>query len=432
MSNEMNTWVQTEIEMPNGYWDFRTVSVGKKVFKICGSIPPHINLYDTVMAYDFEAGEWEEKTKMLFATSSMCAAYGDGKIHVIGGTSGDNQNKHTIYDVETDTWESKPSPFSVGVCYTKGSAVYYDGLLYVAGGQPYPYGGYSGSPLNLLYVYDPVSDTWTKKADMLEGSWGTSKLIPYNGFIYHFGNCCQRYRIATDTWERIEQMPESINDSAITVLGSDVYIIGSDSGNADYAYKYSLADGTWEELPKLPQGFRHCQAETIDGTIYIFTYNVNGKVYSYSPEPDNKLRVLLEKGETAQLSMHFDLPVNLEYVWSSTNENVATVDANGLVTAMEVGVSDIYAESTDGSYRDFIPVEVIEGDKKLALHILEGKSERLKMGPDPLAVTWSSEDTDVAVVSSEGRVTGVAKGACYVTGVLNGVVESIFVRVATA
>ena len=433
MPNEVNTWVQTEIEMPYNAAHMNTVSAEKKVYVMGGAPERTLGVTDEVNAYDFVTGEWERKANMPVATNGMSLTHGNGKIHLIGGAYSNNQNRHMIYDIESDTWEDKGTPFSVGANYQYSASIYHEGLVYVAGGSPYNWGGhFDGSPLNVLYAYDPETDTWTQKANMLEASWGSQKLVPYNGCLYHFGMTSQKYDIATDTWSAITPMPELIYYSAITTVGTDVYIMGSDTGSYNYAYKYSLPDDTWEKLPDLPQAFRYCQAETIDDTIYIFTYNVNDRVYSYSPAPGDKLHVLMEKGTTAQLSMHFNLPVNLEYIWSSSDNGIATVDANGVVTAVDVGRCKIYAESTDGSYKDYIPVKVIDGQKKLALHIIEGETEMLWMDDDPSVVSWASENSNIAIVSSEGQVTAVKKGTCYVTGTIGELTQSIFVRVAAA
>lgn len=59
----------------------------------------------------------------------------------------------------------------------------------------------------------------------------------------------------------------------------------------------------------------------------------------------------LEVGETGTLSATV-LPSNADdksYSWSSSNEAVATVDANGKVTAVAVGVAVITATTTDGA-----------------------------------------------------------------------------------
>ncbi|WP_312353716.1 Ig-like domain-containing protein, partial [Aminipila sp.] len=74
-----------------------------------------------------------------------------------------------------------------------------------------------------------------------------------------------------------------------------------------------------------------------------------------------KISVLLNKNEEIQLSTYYELVKNANFTWSSANEAVATVDSNGKVTAIGVGDADIYAESADGTFKEYIPVKVVEG-----------------------------------------------------------------------
>ena len=50
---------------------------------------------------------------------------------------------------------------------------------------------------------------------------------------------------------------------------------------------------------------------------------------------------------------------NKEVIWSSTNENVVTVDENGLVSAVGAGDAIIVVKTVDGGYQDFCTISVI-------------------------------------------------------------------------
>jgi uncharacterized protein YjdB len=71
-------------------------------------------------------------------------------------------------------------------------------------------------------------------------------------------------------------------------------------------------------------------------------------VSSISVEPDN---VSVEIGSTAALTATVapDDATDPSITWSSSDESVATVDANGLVTAVAVGTATITATAADGS-----------------------------------------------------------------------------------
>lgn len=66
----------------------------------------------------------------------------------------------------------------------------------------------------------------------------------------------------------------------------------------------------------------------------------------------DKKKATLEKGETLQLTAKIHAPEGVTVAsteWSSTNPNVATVDANGLVTAVEAGETYIVVTVTDSN-----------------------------------------------------------------------------------
>ena len=115
-----------------------------------------------------------------------------------------------------------------------------------------------------------------------------------------------------------------------------------------------------------------------------------------------------------------------QVTWSSSDENVATVDANGVVTGLKKGVVRITAAAMDGSkIRANINVQVTRSAEEITLDNAEltvdvGRSAVLKATVLPKEtnnkkVVWSSSDTGVATVNAAGRVTGVALGDCEIT-----------------
>jgi len=71
----------------------------------------------------------------------------------------------------------------------------------------------------------------------------------------------------------------------------------------------------------------------------------------------NESSVALLEGETTQLSLINRLPVQ-EVSWSSSDESIATVDADGLVTAVAKGNAVITAASADGKHSKNCSIEV--------------------------------------------------------------------------
>ncbi len=111
--------------------------------------------------------------------------------------------------------------------------------------------------------------------------------------------------------------------------------------------------------------------------------------------------------------------------WTSSNKNVATVDAWGNVTAVGPGKATITASTADGSNLSIsCAVDVTQPVKGVSLPASQVCSVNgtLRLIPvfDPVnasnqQVTWTSEDPTVATVSDTGLVTGKKVGNVFVT-----------------
>ena len=111
-------------------------------------------------------------------------------------------------------------------------------------------------------------------------------------------------------------------------------------------------------------------------------------------------------------------------VWSSSDMNIATVAA-GVVTALEVGKTTIYAKNASGTIADScivtvkaIAVKSVTLDKaELSLNISESATLVATVNPDNAAnkaVTWATDNEAVATVV-DGVVTAIAEGTATIT-----------------
>lgn len=111
-------------------------------------------------------------------------------------------------------------------------------------------------------------------------------------------------------------------------------------------------------------------------------------------------------------------------VWSSSNPQVATVEANGLVSALTLGETTITAKCGNVSSSckvTVIPVEVtsVVMDKGL-LEINVGESNSLNASVTPdnatdKTIVWYSDMPHIASVDQNGKVTGVGPGTATIT-----------------
>ena len=137
----------------------------------------------------------------------------------------------------------------------------------------------------------------------------------------------------------------------------------------------------------------------------------------------------IKEGETVQLSATVTPADASQAVeWASLDTSVATVDENGLVKGVAQGRTKIFARSkADSSKEGSCEVTVIQDPtlKGIALTVSElnlevGKAQTLTVIYTPSYasnknVTWTSGNTSIATVSSEGKVTALAEGSTTVT-----------------
>ncbi len=149
----------------------------------------------------------------------------------------------------------------------------------------------------------------------------------------------------------------------------------------------------------------------------------------------------LNRGQQAQLGASV-IPANTTEVpyitWSSDNTAVATVDGNGVVTAVGPGTAIITANhdlvgATCAVYV-FAPMSGISFTQS-SIDVIERFSVPLSWvydpedTTDPRDVSFSSDHPEIATVDVNGVVTGVAEGECTITGVCNGFTAVAAVRV---
>ena len=118
--------------------------------------------------------------------------------------------------------------------------------------------------------------------------------------------------------------------------------------------------------------------------------------------------------------------------WSTSDEAVATVDAEGKVTAVAPGTATITVTTTDGEKTakcevtvsaKVIPVESVALDKE-TLELVEGDEASIAATVAPEEATdktvkWTSSDETVATVDAEGKVTAVKAGTATITATTN-------------
>ena len=222
---------------------------------------------------------WEAKKSMSVARWDLGTATVNGKIYAIGGSDlSKSLNLVEEYDPLTDTWTTKApmktprSAFATAV---------YDGKIYVIGGYA---GADSHHPnnsyLNSVEMYDPVQDSWTKKANYPIAISGV-KLATVNNKIYAIGNGVREYDKNTDTWSIKKSMQIARSWSGIAVLNNEIFIIGGETTTSasNVVEKYDCSTDIWTKEPNLSIARMCLDAVELNGKIYAIgglTTNMGG------------------------------------------------------------------------------------------------------------------------------------------------------------
>lgn len=148
--------------------------------------------------------------------------------------------------------------------------------------------------------------------------------------------------------------------------------------------------------------------------------------------------IVLGKGETQQLNIEYgtddkaeqekiaEAASKLNLTWSSSDEEVATVDETGLVTAVGAGEADITVSVADANISSTTHIKVVilptgvEAPETLSLELNGEATKALgaKMTPEDatdVKLAYLSSDESVATVDESGNVTAVGVGECTIT-----------------
>ncbi|NJM15136.1 MAG: hypothetical protein HC896_06965 [Bacteroidales bacterium] len=112
------------------------------------------------------------------------------------------------------------------------------------------------------------------------------------------------------------------------------------------------------------------------------------------------------------------------FTWSSDNQAVATIDANGNVTVLSIGTANIIAGTTEGSFKDtcvlsVVPINVTSVTVSAnSIQMFSGVDSTITATVMPANATnknvaWSSDNESVATVTN-GIVTAVASGTANI------------------
>lgn len=202
---------------------------------------------------------------------------------------------------------------------------------------------------------------------------------------------------------------DDIGDSAMNVVEIKDKIPDS---SADEETGYIIQNGQsihYNETPgiiEVPD--EPIEVDPDDGVIHVSSITMS----------TTTLNMYLGESTTVTATVSPSNAANKQIAWTTSNREVATVSANGKITAVGVGAADIYATAYDNGVRGVVHVivkEIPSTDIKLnytSLTLREGEEVQLEAEVIPSDTTnkeivFSSEDPTIATVSSDGKVVAM-------------------------
>lgn len=179
-----------------------------------------------------------------------------------------------------------------------------------------------------------------------------------------------------------------------------------------------------------------------------FTNTASGFLFTIGSFKDDSMNpkkeaVIEEHNRSLPLAESTTLNVNIlsdnvsadDITFVSSDDMIASVDENGLVTANSVGTAYIYAESkTSDEVYDYCIINVYDSNVQVPVSSIKLNTDFVTLQPGDetkmtatvlpensidKSVVWSSSDVNVAYVSQDGTVTAIAAGECAITCMSN-------------
>jgi RNA polymerase sigma factor (sigma-70 family) len=308
--DEGGKWTK-KADMLDEKWAFSASVANGKIYAFGGTKNAGQVGFDAIDEYDPSKNTWIEKNKLPKQNAWLSTSEVNGMIYAIGGQWDDNFSSVYEYNPLTNTLAKKADmPTARAMFGTE-----------VANGKIYAMGGWIGwNKGNMgctaaVEEYDPISDKWTKKADMPDFRlYFTATTV--NGRIYVIGGewgvpvaTVEEYDPINDSWKRKQDMPTAKQIHSAVVLNNKIYVLGGMTGNEGDAIStveiYDPDSDKWEKAPDMSTARCVFSASVANGKIYamggatgmrnsIITGDI-ASVEEYTPEgwsvvsPQNKI-----------------------------------------------------------------------------------------------------------------------------------------------
>jgi N-acetylneuraminic acid mutarotase len=284
----------------------------------------------TILYSTLGGGQWVAMPPLPTPRNGLAAVNLNGKIYAIGGSDlGNNPSKIVeVYDPGTNAWSTAAS-MPTARRFLAAAAV--NGKIYAIGGGVA--GAGDDTPLNIVEVYDPATNTWSAGPAMATARESLAA-ASVNGRLYAIGgsipgflgtvyNIVEVFDPATNTWSAGPGMATGRENLTATTLNGKIYAIG---GTAEFSGPFSTAEvydpvtNAWSAGPGLSALRCYMAAAIGNGKLYL----IGGSHVSSVSQPTSEVDVY--DPSTNSWSTATSLP--------ESRAGLAAAEANGLIYAI--------------------------------------------------------------------------------------------------
>lgn len=314
-------------------------------------------------------------------------------------------------------------------------------LTYIGDKTPITLGGTTETPV--WYSDDDkvatVTPTGELSAEITAVGKGTANIYAVlSGQTLKFIVTVIGTEIPTEKYVEAEGTVQLSNKS----VAAEIQLSGLDNSKAEWTSTDTSVATVDNKGVVTAVGKGKCIIKAVDGdTTYIInvnsTYEPSENVPVQPEITENKIGDLELSNENPSRQINAVPPEGMTITWYSSDENIAVVDQNGVVKAVGKGSCRIYAEIGTAKYyaevtSTYSPDEKITERNLGSVSLTENSMVQqitLENIPEGTVVEWSSSDTSVAEVNSEGVITAKGNGTCIVTALIDGIKNNITVNV---
>ena len=149
-----------------------------------------------------------------------------------------------------------------------------DNKIYAVGG------GVNKKPVDILEVYDPITNIWETKSPMptarehitaVNAHGKLHVLGGYSGNRFNNLNVHEAYDPITDKWKKLAPLPYVVSGLAAATIGESIFIVGGEQGWAvsGEIHEYKIKEDKWVRRANLPVPRYALTATTVANDIHI-------------------------------------------------------------------------------------------------------------------------------------------------------------------